>query len=102
MRIARIFLLLALALLTLFGVPWLVLVMFPAWPTPMFVLGTALFAIGPLVLPAAMFLGHRPRPMDRAALVGDALLGIVWVLFSWSVMSLLARVGLLLCGVDNP
>src|SRR5699024_9520265 len=39
---------------------------------------------------------------DCAARVGDAILGVVWVLFAWSVLSSLLRMGLWLGGVGEP
>jgi hypothetical protein len=58
MRLARILAPVSpLVLLALFCVPWLVLVVFPRWPTPVFVTSSVGFG-SVLLLPTAMFLGH--------------------------------------------
>ncbi|HEX2131892.1 MAG TPA: metallophosphoesterase, partial [Actinophytocola sp.] len=89
------------AVLLLFGVPWATLVAFgPGWPGGVVAAGTAVFGVGALALPWLMVLGHG-RGNDRAARVGDTLLGVVWVLFAWSVLGLLARIVLRLAGVDG-
>jgi predicted MPP superfamily phosphohydrolase len=76
----------------LFGVPWWTLVMAPQWPVPVQVAGTMLFAVAVLAFPATMFLGHG-RSLDWASRTGDTLLGIVWVLFTWSLLGNLLRIG---------
>ncbi|WP_153033568.1 metallophosphoesterase [Amycolatopsis sp. YIM 10] len=86
-----------LALLLLFGVPWATLVL--PWPTPVVVAGTVLFGIAAPAFPVLMFLGHG-RGRDWAARIADTALGVVWVFFAWSVLSLVARVALL--GVAEP
>ena len=47
-------------LLLLFGVPWWTLVAGAAWPTPVVVAGTVLFAVAFVSLPAMLFSGHFP------------------------------------------
>ena len=90
------------AVVLLFGVPWWTLVAFgPRWPAAVFAAGTVVFAGGAVALPWLMVLGHG-RGDDRAARVGDTLLGVVWVVFAWSVIGLLARIVLGLAGVENP
>lgn len=76
----------------LFGVPWWTLVMAPGWSAPVQVIGTVLVAAAVLAFPATMFLGHG-RALDWAARTGDTLLGVVWVLFTWSVLGNLLRIG---------
>jgi predicted MPP superfamily phosphohydrolase len=76
----------------LFGVPWWTLVMAPRWPTPVEVAGTVLFGLAVLAFPGAMVLGHG-RSRDWAARTGDTLLGVAWVLFTWSVLGNLLRIG---------
>jgi predicted MPP superfamily phosphohydrolase len=49
-----------------------------------------------------MMWGHGRRHRDWAAVAGDALLGVVWVLFVWSVLGQLLRLGLAVAGVDDP
>jgi len=90
------------AVLLLFTVPWWTLVAGgQSWPTAVFAAGTVVFAAGAVALPWLMMLGHG-RGNDPAARVGDTLLGVVWVLFAWSVLGLLAEVLLWLAGVDDP
>ncbi|MGE2717500.1 metallophosphoesterase [Mycolicibacterium litorale] len=90
-------------LLLLFGVPWWTLLLAgTAWPAPVVVAGTLLFAAAFVALPAMLFLGHgRSRP-DWIAATADALLGVAWVLFVWSVLGNIARLVLWLAGVDDP
>jgi uncharacterized protein len=76
----------------LFGVPWWTLVMAPGWAPGVQVAGTVLFAAAVLAFPAMMFLGHG-RSRDWAARTGDTLLGVVWVLFTWSILGNLLRIG---------
>ena len=91
------------ALALLFGVPWWLLVYAgPAWPGPVVAAGTAVFAAGLLCFPVLMYLGHGHRQLDRAARAGDATLGVIWVLFAWTVLSLVPRLVLLLAGVPDP
>ncbi len=49
-----------------------------------------------------MFAGHSRRHIDLAARVGDTLLGVIWVLFAWSLLSYLVRLGFALAGVQDP
>ncbi len=100
MRLVRIFAPLALILSALFGVPWLVLIKLPEWPTPIFAAASAGFALALLTLPAAMVAGHGRRRIDRAAAVGVTLLGVIWVLFAWSLLILLLQ--LALADMANP
>lgn len=87
----------------LFLLPWWTLVAAPTQESgPLFWLGSALFLLGFACLPASMFLGHGPAQSDVAAIVGDTLLGVMWVFFSWSVLGNLARAGLTVAGVGDP
>ncbi|MGW3559289.1 metallophosphoesterase, partial [Streptomyces sp. NPDC000963] len=71
----------------LWAVPcWVLLHTGQHWPLPVALTGTALFALGLVGMPLAMVRGHGRRQRDRAAIVGDALLGGVWILFTWSVL----------------
>jgi predicted MPP superfamily phosphohydrolase len=95
--------------LILFVLPWSELVAFgPRWPTPVIVVGSALFGIALVALPGLLVLGHRPRRdhgrpgRDRAARIGDFLLGASWVLFTWSVLGEPLRLVLALAGVADP
>jgi len=91
------------ALALLFGVPWWTLVLSgPEWPTPVFVGGTVVFAVAAVAFPVLMYLGHRRAGRDWAARIGDTTLGVVWVLFAWTVLSTVLRVVLAIAGVANP
>ncbi|MFG3206707.1 metallophosphoesterase [Streptomyces sp. NPDC048192] len=72
------------------------------WPLPGTLSGTALFALGLIGMPLAMVRGHGRRQQDRAAIVGDTLLGTSWVLFTWSVLlGVLLRLALTVAGVGE-
>jgi hypothetical protein len=60
------------------------------------------FAAGMAVFPLLMFRGHGRQHSDRAAATGDTLLGVIWVFFAWSVLSLGLRLVLGLAGVTDP
>ena len=90
-------------LLLLLGGPWWTLLSAGTrWPPLVVVLGTLAFAAAFVGLPAMMVLGHGRRHLDWAAVTGDALLGAIWVLFVWSALAQLLRLGLLVSGVDDP
>ncbi|UWZ59933.1 metallophosphoesterase [Dactylosporangium aurantiacum] len=87
----------------LFGVPWWSLVQSGnAWPVPVRVAGTALFAVGLVGFPVLMMLGHGRRHLDWASRVADTTLGVVWQLFVWAVAGDVLRLALLAGGVDDP
>ncbi|MBF6166799.1 metallophosphoesterase [Streptomyces gardneri] len=87
----------------LFLLPWWTLVAAPTQESgALFWLGSAVFGLGFAALPASMFLGHGPAQSDAASIVGDTLLGVMWVVFSWSVLGNLAGVGLAAAGVGDP
>ena len=69
----------------LWGVPWWTLVAAPGWGTAGFALGTAVFAVAALAMPGLKFLGHRGGH-DGLTVAGDTLIGVAWVLFTWSVL----------------
>ncbi|WP_232851396.1 metallophosphoesterase [Nocardia acididurans] len=98
--IPRIILMLAIPAL-LFALPWWTLVGATSSGAA-FWAGTAVFVLGYLALPASMFLGHGPAQSDAASIVGDTLLGVMWVVFTWSVIGNIAGLGLLAAGVDDP
>lgn len=90
-------------LLLLFGLPWWTLVISDArWPTAVVVAGTTGFAAMAVAFPVLMYLGHRRGGRDWAARVGDTLLGVVWVLFVWTLLGNVLRLALTLAGVANP
>ncbi|MFG3187871.1 metallophosphoesterase [Streptomyces omiyaensis] len=72
------------------------------WPLPVAAAGTALSVLGLVGMPLAMVHGHGRRQRDRAAIVGDTLLGISWVLFTWSVLlGVLLRLALTVADVGD-
>src|SRR5690242_8494041 len=76
---------LVIAIVLLFGVPLLTFVVAPGWPLAGTLVGVlvVLAAIATLVL--GMMRGHGKRGSDRWSIAGDATLGIVWIVFTWSV-----------------
>jgi hypothetical protein len=89
--------------LVLFGVPWWTLLAPSAsWPTPVFVTGTLVFVAAAAALPLLMVFGHGRRHRDRAAVTGDGLLGVAWVMFAWSVIGQVLNLVLVVAGVDDP
>jgi len=90
-------------LLLLLGVPWLTLLSAGAqWPTAVVIVGTLAFVAVFFGLPAAIIVGHGRRHRDWAAVTGDALLGAIWVLFTWSVLAQLLGLVLFAAGVADP
>lgn len=84
-------------------VPWWVLLFggqdWPAWVKAG---GSVLTLLGLAGLPYAMMRGHGRRQEDAAAIVGDTLLGVIWVVFTWSVLlGILLRVALVVGGVGD-
>ena len=67
----------------------------------LFWIGTAVCVAALVCLPLTMFLGHGPAQSDPAVIVGDTLLGVLWVVFSWSVIGLIVRGALAVGGVDG-
>ncbi|BCJ48547.1 hypothetical protein Asp14428_00220 [Actinoplanes sp. NBRC 14428] len=102
-RAARFGLIITAILLLLFGVPWWTLVAAGNhWPGPVFAVGTILVVALAAAFPVLMFTGHGPHHRDGAARAADTLLGVVWVLFTWSVLSLVLRAVLAVAGVADP
>ncbi|GAB2689279.1 metallophosphoesterase [Nocardia thraciensis] len=85
----------------LFLVPWWLLV-YATSSGAMFWAGTAMFSAAFVCLPAGLVLGHGRVQSDAAVVVGDTLLGVVWVLFTWSVVGAVVRAGLIVGGVADP
>ncbi|MEV0090665.1 metallophosphoesterase [Streptomyces sp. NPDC050738] len=97
-RLAVVFL----VLLVLFLPPWWTLFASGTdWPLPVFLTGTALFAVWMVSFPFLMVAGHGPRHSDRAARIADTTLGMVWVLFTWSVLGGLVHLLLIGLGVGG-
>jgi predicted MPP superfamily phosphohydrolase len=87
----------------LFGVPWWTLVMSGAhWPGAVVALGTLVFAGALVAFPVLMYLGHGRRHRDRAAVTGDTILGVIWVLFAWALIGNVLRLALAAGGVADP
>lgn len=90
-------------LLLLFVLPWWTLFASGAdWPLPVFLVGTVLFAAFLLAFPLLAVRGHGRRRDDRASRIADTTLGVVWVLFVWSILGNLLRLVLLAAGVGDP
>lgn len=85
-------------LILLHGVPWSVLVLAPAWPAWLFWVGTGLLVAAAVLFPVAMVRGHGRRAQDGWAVAGDTWLGLVWILFAWSVVGGLVDLALLVAG----
>ncbi|MET8151480.1 metallophosphoesterase [Actinoplanes sp. NPDC049668] len=98
----RFGLIVAVVLLLLFGVPWWTLLWSGnRWPGAVFAAGTVLFAAAAAAFPVLMFRGHA-RHHDGSSRVADTLLGVVWVLFVWSILGGVLRLALALAGVGDP
>ncbi|MGW0211550.1 hypothetical protein ACWDZ8_39485 [Streptomyces sp. NPDC003233] len=81
---------------------WVLLYTGQHWPLPVTLVGTVLFALGLTCMPLAMVRGHGRRQQDRAAIIGDTLLGTSWVLFTWSVLlGVFLRLALTVAGVGG-
>lgn len=76
--------------LLLHGIPWLVLVWQPRWPVIPTVAGTVIFMVAAVGFPPAMVAGHGRRHRDGLATAGDTWLGIIWQLFVWSLLGIIA------------
>ncbi|MEU4035672.1 metallophosphoesterase [Streptomyces collinus] len=87
----------------LWAVPcWVLLYGGQQWPPAVTIAGTVLFVLGLVGMPLAMTRGHGRRQQDRAAIIGDTLLGSSWVLFTWSVLlGVLLRLALTVAGVGG-
>lgn len=87
----------------LFALPWWILVYAPTGGSGApFWIGTALCGLGFALLPLLLIAGHGPGHSDPASIVGDTLLGVVWVAFSWSVAGALLHAVLAVAGVGDP
>ena len=101
-RGGRYFIAILLVVLSLlFGVPWWTLVLAPGWPVAVTAIGTVLIATVLAAFPVLMFRGHG-RGIDWAAWTGDTILGVIWILFVWSVLGNVAGLGLMAAGVADP
>ncbi|WP_156756261.1 metallophosphoesterase [Actinokineospora pegani] len=90
------------AVALLFGVPWWLLVVNgQAWPGWLVAAATVVLAGMAVAFPVLMVRGHT-RGSDRASLIADTTLGVIWVVFTWSIIGSLVSLALALAGVDNP
>lgn len=71
------------------------------WPFPVFLAGTVVLAAWMVSFPFLMVAGHGRRHSDRAARIADTSLGMIWVLFTWSVLGGLANLVLMGFGVGG-
>jgi predicted MPP superfamily phosphohydrolase len=102
-RAARFGLIVTAVLVLLFGLPWWTLVWSGnRWPGAVFAAGTVLFAGAAALFPYLMFSGHGPHHRDGPARIADTMLGVVWVLFVWSVLGNVLRAVLAVAGVEDP
>lgn len=86
----------------LFFVPWWTLFASGVdWPFPVFLAGTVVFAAWLVSFPFLMVAGHGGRRADRAARFADSTLGMVWVLFTWSLLGGLVHLVLIGLGVGG-
>lgn len=97
-RVAMIVAILAL----LFGVPFVTLVASgQRWPLAVVIVAAIVFVGTLCAFPWLMFRGHG-RGSDRLAVTGDTILGVIWVLFAWSVLGNVLRVIVWAFGVEDP
>ena len=89
-------------LVLLHGLPWWVLLLAPRWPSWLFWTGTAVILVALGTFPVAMIRGHGRRHQDGWAIAGDSWLGVIWLLFSWSVIGGVIDIGLRLGGAPSP
>lgn len=85
------------------ALPWWTLVgAGTQWPAAVDLAGTVTSAAVVLGFPLLAYLGHVEPRHDWAARTSDAILGLLWVLFTWSVLGNVLRLGLAAAGVDDP
>jgi hypothetical protein len=73
------------------------------WPTWLAVSGPVTALLAATCLVVTMVRAHAGAASDRPAQIAHVLLGIGWILFSWTLVTdLLLRLPLLLAGVGNP
>lgn len=91
-----------LVLTMLFFLPWWTLFASGVdWPFPVFLAGTVVLAASLVSFPFLMAAGHGRRRADRAARIADSTLGVIWVLFTWSVLGGLVHLVLIGLGVGG-
>jgi predicted MPP superfamily phosphohydrolase len=102
-RAARFGAMIALVVVLLFGVPYATLIWSGNhWPPAVVVIGTIVFVGAALAFPALMVTGHGRRHLDGAAKIADTMLGVMWVLFVWSIIGQVLGLVLLAARVGGP
>lgn len=89
-------------LLLLHGLPWWRLVLAPHWPAAVTAGGTVLAVVALIGFPLAMWQGHGRAHRDGLAVLGDTWLGMIWQLFTWTVIGEILDVILAVGGVSAP
>ncbi|MEU4746709.1 metallophosphoesterase, partial [Actinosynnema sp. NPDC023658] len=72
------------------------------WPWPVQAVGTAFFVVVSVAFPLLLVRAHGRRHSDRASRVAHLMLGVVWVFFSWTLITHVLRLVLAVAGVENP
>lgn len=89
-------------LLLLHGIPWWRLVLAPHWPVAVTLVGSAVAVVALIGFPLAMWKGHGRAHRDGLAVVGDTWLGILWQLFTWTILGEILDLIMALGGVQAP
>lgn len=103
LRRLRLGVIITVVLVALFGVPWWTLVVAGMqWPDAVVIVATIVFVGALFAFPLLIYLGHRRRSRDWARRIGDTILGLVWVLFTWALLGNLLRLALAIGDVADP
>ncbi|MFC6010772.1 metallophosphoesterase [Nocardia lasii] len=102
MRYVVLILVIVVVVAVMFAVPWWMLVAAPTqragrW----FRVGTVISALGFVGVPIAMVLGHGPPQFDPAAIAGDVAVGVLWIVFVWSLIGIFLRAVLRVVGLTS-
>ncbi len=68
---------------------------------PVFIAATAVLVVVAVAFPFVMMRGHGRRHSDPMAVAGDVWLGIVWQLFTWSLLAGIVDLVLAIAGADR-
>lgn len=102
-RVIRFTVTIGAILLLLFAVPWWTLIVSGNhWPDPVLVTGTVVFGVALAAFPVLMATGHGRGHRDGLAIAADVLLGVIWVLFVWSILGEILAGLLWAAGVGSP